>query len=221
MALQRLPVTFCLARGGLVGEDGATHHGVFDLAYFSCIPNMIVAAPMNELELRNMLYTATKTPSPYSLRYPRGCGEGLKWQEAEFEMIPTGVGRELKLGNDLALLTIGVVGNFATEAIAEVESEGKYSVAHYDLRFAKPLDEALIKQVGEKFRKIIVVEDGVLRGGVGEAVVKCLSENGYRGEVRTLGIEDKYIEHGPPAELYSICGFDAEGIKRTIKMMLQ
>lgn len=182
---------------------------------------MIVAAPMDELELRNMLYTATKTPSPYSIRYPRGCGIGAQWQGAEFEMIPTGVGRELKSGEDLALLTIGTAGNFATEAIAEVEGEGKYTVAHYDLRFAKPLDEALVKQVGEKFGKIIVVEDGVLRGGVGEAVVKCLNENGYRGEVRTLGIADKFIEHGTPAELYSICGFDKEGIKRTINEMMQ
>ena len=220
VALQRLPVTFCLDRGGLVGEDGATHHGVFDLAYFSCIPNMIVAAPMNELELRNMLYTATQTPSPYSIRYPRGCGMGVQWQGAEFEMVPTGVGRELKSGEDLALLSIGTAGNFAAEAIADVESEGKYTVAHYDLRFAKPLDVALIKQVAEKFNKIIIVEDGVLRGGVGEAVVKCLSENGYRGEVRTLGIEDKFIEHGTPAELYSICGFDAEGIKRNINQLL-
>ena len=220
VALQHLPVTFCLDRGGLVGEDGATHHGVFDLAYFSCIPNMIVAAPMNELELRNMLYTATQTPSPYSIRYPRGCGMGVQWQGAEFEMVPTGVGRELKSGEDLALLSIGTAGNFAAEAIADVESEGKYTVAHYDLRFAKPLDVALIKQVAEKFNKIIIVEDGVLRGGVGEAVVKCLSENGYRGEVRTLGIEDKFIEHGTPAELYSICGFDAEGIKRNINQML-
>ena len=126
----------------------------------------------------------------------------------------------MKSGKDLALLSIGTAGNFVTEAIAEVEREGKYTVAHYDLRFAKPLDEALIKQVAEKFNKVIVVEDGVLRGGVGEAVVKCLSENGYRGEVRTLGIEDKFIEHGTPAELYSICGFDAEGIKRNINQML-
>ena len=145
---------------------------------------------------------------------------GVQWQGAEFEMVPTGVGRELKSGEDLALLSIGTAGNFAAEAIADVESEGKYTVAHYDLRFAKPLDVALIKQVAEKFNKIIIVEDGVLRGGVGEAVVKCLSENGYRGEVRTLGIEDKFIEHGTPAELYSICGFDAEGIKRNINQLL-
>jgi 1-deoxy-D-xylulose-5-phosphate synthase len=220
VALQNLPVTFCIDRGGLVGEDGATHHGAFDLAYFSCIPNMIVAAPMNELELRNMLYTATNTPTPYSIRYPRGCGEGVEWKGAEFEMVATGVGRELKSGNDLAILTIGTAGNFATEAIANVEQEGKLSIAHYDLRFAKPLDEKLIAEVAAKFDKVITVEDGVLRGGVGEAVVKSLYANGFKGEVRTLGIEDKFIEHGTPAELYSICGYDAEGIARTINQML-
>ena len=220
VALQNLPVTFCIDRGGLVGEDGATHHGAFDLAYFSCIPNMIVAAPMNELELRNMLYTATNTPTPYSIRYPRGCGEGVEWKGAEFEMVATGVGRELKSGNDLAILTIGTAGNFAAEAIANVEQEGKLSIAHYDLRFAKPLDEKLIAQVAAKFDKVITVEDGVLRGGVGEAVVKRLYANGFKGEVRTLGIKDKFIEHGTPAELYSICGYDAEGIARTINQML-
>ena len=220
VALQNLPVTFCIDRGGLVGEDGATHHGAFDLAYFSCIPNMIVAAPMNELELRNMLYTATNTPTPYSIRYPRGCGEGVEWKGAEFEMVATGVGRELKSGNDLAILTIGTAGNFAAEAIANVEQEGKLSIAHYDLRFAKPLDEKLIAEVADKFDKVITVEDGVLRGGVGEAVVKSLYANGFKGEVRTLGIEDKFIEHGTPAELYSICGYDAEGIARTINQML-
>ena len=220
VALQNLPVTFCIDRGGLVGEDGATHHGAFDLAYFSCVPNMIVAAPMNELELRNMLYTATNTPTPYSIRYPRGCGEGVEWKGAEFEMVATGVGRELKSGNDLAILTIGTAGNFAAEAIANVEQEGKLSIAHYDLRFAKPLDQKLIAEVAAKFDKVITVEDGVLRGGVGEAVVKSLYANGFKGEVRTLGIEDKFIEHGTPAELYSICGYDAEGIARTINQML-
>ena len=220
VALQNLPVTFCIDRGGLVGEDGATHHGAFDLAYFSCIPNMIVVAPMNELELRNMLYTATNTPTPYSIRYPRGCGEGVEWKDAEFVMVPTGEGRELKSGSDLAILSIGTAGNFAAEAIAKVEQEGKRSIAHYDLRFAKPLDEKLIAKVAAAFDKIITVEDGVLRGGVGEAVVKRLYANGFKGEVRTLGIEDKFIEHGTPAELYSICGYDAEGIARTINQML-
>ena len=221
VALQNLPVTFCIDRGGLVGEDGATHHGAFDLVYFSCVPNMIVAAPMNELELRNMLYTATKTPAPYSIRYPRGCGEGVEWREAAFEQIATGKGRELKSGEDMAVLTIGTAGNFAAEAIASIEQQGKYTIAHYDMRFAKPLDETLLKVVAQKYDKILTVEDGVLRGGVGEAISKRLYDNGFRGVVRTLGIDDKFIEHGTPAELYAICGYDKEGIAREINQLLK
>ena len=220
VALQNLPVTFCLDRGGLVGEDGATHHGAFDLAYFSCIPNMIVASPMDELELRNLLYSAVNTPSPYSIRYPRGCGVGAKWEGEPFEAIPTGKGRRLKEGNEVAVLTIGPVAHFAKEAIERVESEYKTSVAHYDLRFAKPLDEALLHEVGRTFSKVITVEDGALRGGVGEAVVKFFNDNGYAVNVKTMGIEDKFIEHGTPAELYALCGFDAAGIEQQIKSML-
>ena len=220
VALQNLPVTFCLDRGGLVGEDGATHHGVFDMAYFSCIPNMIVASPMDELELRNLLYSAINTPSPYSIRYPRGCGVGVKWEGEPFEKIPTGKGRKLKDGNEVAVLTIGPVAHFAKEAIERVESEYKTSVAHYDLRFAKPLDEELLHEVGRTFNKVITVEDGALRGGVGEAVVKFFNDNGYAVNVKCLGIEDKFIEHGTPAELYALCGFDAAGIEQQIKSML-
>ena len=220
VALQNLPVTFCLDRGGLVGEDGATHHGVFDMAYFSCIPNMIVASPMDELELRNLLYSAINTPSPYSIRYPRGCGVGVKWEGEPFEKIPTGKGRKLKDGNEVAVLTIGPVAHFAKEAIERVESEYKTSVAHYDLRFAKPLDEELLHEVVRTFNKVITVEDGALRGGVGEAVVKFFNDNGYAVNVKCLGIEDKFIEHGTPAELYALCGFDAAGIEQQIKSML-
>ena len=220
VALQNLPVTFCLDRGGLVGEDGATHHGAFDLAYFSCIPNMIVASPMDELELRNLLYSAVNTPSPYSIRYPRGCGVGAKWEGEPFEAIPTGKGRRLKEGSEVAVLTIGPVAHFAKEAIERVESEYKTSVAHYDLRFAKPLDEELLHEVGRTFSKVITVEDGALRGGVGEAVVKFFNDNGYAVNVKTMGIEDKFIEHGTPAELYALCGFDAAGIEQQIKSML-
>ena len=220
VALQNLPVTFCLDRGGLVGEDGATHHGAFDLAYFSCIPNMIVASPMDELELRNLLYSAVNTPSPYSIRYPRGCGVGAKWEGEPFKAIPTGKGRRLKEGNEVAVLTIGPVAHFAKEAIERVESEYKTSVAHYDLRFAKPLDEELLHEVGRTFSKVITVEDGALRGGVGEAVVKFFNDNGYAVNVNTMGIEDKFIEHGTPAELYALCGFDAAGIEQQIKSML-
>ena len=217
VALQNLPVTFCLDRGGLVGEDGATHHGVFDLAYFACIPNMIVAAPMNESELRNMLYTAINTPSPYSIRYPRGCGAGVEWRGATFESIPTGKGRKIKDGEDLAILTIGHVGNAAAEAIKHVEESEKITIAHYDLRFAKPLDEELLHEVGKKFSKVITIEDGVLRGGVGEAVVSFLNANGYNTKVTKLGIEDNFIEHGTLEQLHAICGFDIAGIENKIK----
>ena len=220
VALQNLPVTFCLDRGGLVGEDGATHHGVFDLAYFACIPNMIVSAPMNEAELRNMLYTATNTPTPYSLRYPRGCGVGVEWKGLPFEMIPTGKGRKLKEGEDLAILSIGHVGNVAAEAIAEVEQGEKATIAHYDMRFAKPLDEELLHEVGKRFSKIITIEDGVLRGGVGEAITSFLNNNGYNTKVARLGISDKFIEHGTLEQLHAICGFDKEGITAKIKELL-
>ncbi len=220
VALQNLPVTFCLDRGGLVGEDGATHHGVFDLAYFSCVPNMIVASPMNELELRNMLYSAIDTPTPYAIRYPRGCGMGVEWKEKPFEMIATGKGRVIKSGDDVAVLTIGPVGNFASEAISRIEAAGKATVAHYDMRFAKPLDEELLHDIGKKFQRVITVEDGVLRGGVGEAIVKFFNDNGYSPKVKNLGIEDRFIEHGTPAQLYALCGYDADGIEKSINSML-
>jgi 1-deoxy-D-xylulose-5-phosphate synthase len=216
VALQNLPVTLCLDRGGLVGEDGATHHGAFDLAYLSCVPNMIVAAPMNEAELRNMLYTAVNTPSPYAIRYPRGCGEGVEWRGRAFEKVITGVGRKIKDGEDVAVLTIGTVGNFAAEAIARVETADNISVAHYDLRFAKPLDYALLDEVGARFKRVITVEDGVLRGGVGEAVTQYFNDKGYDVRVSALGIDDRFIEQGTPAQLYAQCGYDASGIERQI-----
>ena len=220
VALQNLPVTFCLDRGGLVGEDGATHHGAGDLAYFSCIPNMIVASPTDELELRNLLYSAVNTPSPYSIRYPRGCGVGVKWEGEPFKEIPIGKGRKLKDGHDVAVLTIGPVASFAHEAIKNIELADGVTIAHYDLRFAKPLDEELLHEVGRIFSKVITVEDGVLRGGVGEAVVKFFNDNGYDIAVKTLGIDDKFIEHGTPAQLYALCGYDAAGIEQQIKSIL-
>ena len=221
VALQNLPVTFCLDRSGLVGEDGATHHGAFDLAYFSCIPNMIVAAPMNEAELRNMLHTAVATPSPYSIRYPRGCGVGVEWKECPFEIIPTGKGREIKAGEDLAVLSIGHIGNIAAEAIKSVEAKSEVTIAHYDLRFAKPLDEELLHNVGKRFSKVITVEDGVLRGGVGEAVASFLNENGYNTNVIKLGIADTFIEHGTLEQLHAMCGIDSVGIEQAITEALK
>ena len=216
VALQRLPVVLCLDRGGIVGEDGATHHGVFDLAYLSCVPNMIVAAPSDELELRNLMYTALKAGTPFAIRYPRGEGRGVEWRNIQFEELPIGKGRELRGGEDVAILAIGKACAFALEAASMAKSEG-ISVAVYDLRYAKPLDCEMIKSVGSRFSRIITVEDGVLRGGVGEAVTKLLTDAGCTAKITTLGIDDTFIEQGTPTELYRLCGYDAQGILKEIK----
>ena len=218
VAIQRLPVVMCLDRGGLVGEDGATHHGAFDLAYFGTVPNLTVAAPMNELELRNMMFTALEAGRPFAIRYPRGNGAGVAWRDEPFAAMEIGRGRCLKEGERIAVLTIGTVGNFASEAIARMEADGM-RVAHYDLRFAKPLDQELLHEVGRKFRCVVTVEDGALRGGVGEAVVAFFCEHGYLPKVVSLGIPDRFVEHGTPAQLYAQCGYDAEGIYRTLKSL--
>ena len=218
VAIQRLPVVMCRDRGGLVGEDGATHHGAFDLAYFGTVPNLTVAAPMNELELRNMMFTALEAGRPFAIRYPRGNGAGVAWRDEPFAAMEIGRGRCLKEGERIAVLTIGTVGNFASEAIARMEADG-IRVAHYDLRFAKPLDQELLHEVGRKFRCVVTVEDGALRGGVGEAVVAFFCEHGYLPKVVSLGIPDRFVEHGTPAQLYAQCGYDAEGIYRTLKSL--
>lgn len=218
VAIQRLPVVMCLDRGGLVGEDGATHHGAFDLAYFGTVPNLTVTAPMNELELRNMMFTALEAGRPFAIRYPRGNGAGVAWRDEPFAAMEIGRGRCLKEGERIAVLTIGTVGNFASEAIARMEADG-IRVAHYDLRFAKPLDQELLHEVGRKFRCVVTVEDGALRGGVGEAVVAFFCEHGYLPKVVSLGIPDRFVEHGTPAQLYAQCGYDAEGIYRTLKSL--
>ena len=215
VALQNLPVVLCLDRGGIVGEDGATHHGVFDLAYLCCIPNMVVAAPSDELELRNLLYTALHSATPFAIRYPRGSGMGVEWRDKEFENLPIGKGRVLREGNDVAILAIGKPCASALEAAVAAEQEG-VSVAVYDLRYAKPLDSELIIEVGKQFDRIITVEDGVLRGGVGEAIIKLLSDNNIHKSIKNLGIADTFIEQGTPTELYSLCGYDTEGILRAI-----
>lgn len=215
VALQNLPVVMCLDRGGLVGEDGATHHGVFDLAYLSCIPNVVVAAPSDELELRNMMYTALHSGKPFAIRYPRGSGEGVAWREHDFEMLPIGRGRMLVDGVDVAVLAVGKCCTFAVAA-AELAAEQGSSVAVYDLRYAKPLDCELIVEVGRKFDYIITVEDGALRGGVGEAVTKVLVDNGLHKRVVSLGVDDNFVEQGTASELYALCGYDTAGILRTI-----
>ncbi len=212
VAIQNLHVIFCLDRGGLVGEDGPTHHGVFDLAYMRCVPNMIVSAPMDESELRNLMYTAQlkENAQPFSIRYPRGCGIKPDWKKP-FEKIEIGKGRKLADGTDLAILTIGKSGIFAQPAIKELTSRN-ISAAHYDLRFVKPLDKEMLTEVFENFENIITVEDGTLVGGFGSAVVEFMVEKGFRNNVKVIGIPDKFIEHGTPAELYRDCGIDSKGI---------
>lgn len=216
VALQRLPVVLCLDRGGLVGEDGATHHGAFDLAYFGPIPNLIVAAPMDEAELRNLLYTALLTEQPFVIRYPRGRGAGVSWRGVPFEQLPPGRGRRLHEGHVVAVLSIGTIGNFAAAAVARAEAEG-LSVAHYDLRYCKPLDLELLHEVGRSFRSVVTVEDGAVCGGVGQAVTAFFNAHGYPVRVRSLGIGDTFVEHGTPDELYALCGYDAEGIYHALK----
>lgn len=220
VALQKLPVVFCLDRGGLVGEDGPTHHGVYDLAYFRAIPNIIISAPMNEQELRNLMYTAQLHPhgAPFSIRYPRGRGVMPEWN-TPFEEIPIGKGRKLKEGTHLAILSIGHPGNFVSSAIEILEKEG-FSIAHYDMRFLKPIDEELLHEVFRNFRKIITVEDGTIKGGLGSAVAEFMVQNGYQAEMSMLGVPDEYITQGTPEELYRLCGYDAEGIARKVREML-
>ena len=215
VALQNLPVVLCLDRGGLVGEDGATHHGAFDLAYLSCIPNMVVAAPSNEAQLRNLMHTALQSGIPFAIRYPRGYGVGTKWRDKEFQSVPIGKGELVKDGTDVAILAIGKTVSFALEAAERAAAEG-VSVAVYDLIYAKPLDEQLIIEVGKRFDRVITVEDGILRGGVGEAVTKVLADNNLHPTVSSLGIDDKFIEQGSAAELYHLCGYDTEGLLSAI-----
>ena len=219
VALQKLNVVFCLDRGGLVGEDGATHQGVFDLAYFRCIPNMIVSSPMNEVELRNLMYTAQLPgKGPFSIRYPRGGGIIPDWQQP-FEEVPIGKARILKDEGEIALLSIGNVGNDAADAILKIENEG-HKVAHYDMRFVKPIDEDLLHNIGKRFTKVITLENGTIVGGLGTAVAEFFATHNYPVFVKRIGVPDHFIEHGTPDELHTLCGFDTNGIYNTIKQIL-
>lgn len=220
VALQKLPVVFCLDRGGLVGEDGPTHHGCYDIAYMRCIPNMVVSAPMNERELRNLMYTAQlpTTNVPFSIRYPRGEGMYADWQTA-FEEIKIGKGRKLKDGEEVAVLSFGHPGNFAAQAIRDLKPEG-INPAHYDMRFAKPIDEELLHEVFSKFNKVITIEDGTVIGGFGSAVLEFMSQHGYKADVKVMGIPDRLVEHGTPKELYNEIGIDANAIANTLRAMM-
>lgn len=220
VAIQNLHVVFCLDRGGLVGEDGPTHHGAFDLAYMRNVPNMIVAAPMDELDLRNLMYTAQldEIKQPISIRYPRGSGIISDWKQP-FMKIRIGEGRKLTDGTDIAILTIGKSGIFTKEAINLLSGEN-ISAAHYDLRFVKPLDEKLLNEVFGRFNKIITVEDGVIKGGFGSAILEFMAQNGFSAQVKLLGIPDRFIEHGSLKELYKICGIDTEGIVNAVHELM-
>lgn len=220
VATQKLPVVFCLDRAGLVGEDGPTHHGCYDIAYMRCIPNMIVAAPMNEAELRNMMYTAQLDSHqlPITIRYPRGEGVMPEWRN-EMKEMEIGKGRKLKDGEGIAILSFGHPGNFAASAIRELKNDG-INPAHYDMRFAKPLDEAMLHEVFSKFEKIVTIEDGTVKGGFGSAVLEFMAEHNYKAEVKIMGIPDTLVEHGTPKQLYEEIGIDANGIARTVREMM-
>ena len=218
VATQNLPVIFCLDRAGLVGEDGATHHGVFDLAYLRCIPNMIIFAPRNEVELRNIMYTAQLgLDHPISIRYPRGRGITLNWQQP-FEAIEIGKGQCLQEGKDVAVLSIGTIAKNVTDAISLIDNN--FSIAHYDLRFVKPLDEKLLHSVFQKFDKIITIEDGTINGGFGSAVLEFASANNYTNTIKILGIPDTFIHHGSVEELQQLCKIDTTSILNEIKTFL-
>jgi 1-deoxy-D-xylulose-5-phosphate synthase len=216
VALQKLPVVFCLDRAGLVGEDGPTHHGAFDLAYLRCIPNMTIAAPMNEEELRDMMFTAQlEGKGPFTIRYPRGRGVMPEWKTT-FHELPIGKGRLLRDGKEAAIITIGSTGNEAEEACKLLEFDN-ISVAHYDMRFLKPLDTELLHEVFRQFKTIVTVEDGTIVGGLGSAVLEFMNDNGYSAKIHRLGIPDSFIEHGTLPELHHECGYDVDGICAAVR----
>jgi 1-deoxy-D-xylulose-5-phosphate synthase len=217
VCLQNLHVVFCLDRAGFAGADGPTHHGAYDIAYMRCIPNLVVAAPMNEEELRNMMYSSTLHEGPYSIRYPRGNGVMTEWK-TPFQEIKIGKGRKVSEGEDVAILTIGHIGNYAVDACKILKTDEIFP-AHYDMRFVKPLDEAMLHDIFKRFDKVVTVEDGCLMGGMGSAILEFMADHGYNAKVVRLGIPDQYIEHGEQLELHRECGFDPEGIAAAVRKL--
>jgi len=216
VALQNLHVVICLDRAGLVGEDGPTHHGVFDLAYLNAVPGLTIAVPMDGHELRNMMYSAQlPDKGPFVIRYPRGGCACNDWQKA-FEEIRIGKGRQLLTGKEIAILTLGHPGNFAVEAINLLKTEG-IEPALFDMRFLKPIDKDLLHDVFKNFKKVITIEDGTLKGGFASTVLEFMNANNYKSKVISLGVPDEFIPHGKLQELYKYCGFDAEGIIKAVK----
>ena len=220
VALQKLHMVICLDRAGLVGEDGATHHGVFDLAYLRPIPNLVIASPLNEWDLRNLMFTACYAADmPFVIRYPRGKGELKEWHN-EMEVLPIGKGKKLRDGKDMAVLTIGPIGHQAMRAIEQVEAEG-LSVAHYDMIYLKPLDASLLHEVGQRFQRIVTIENGTVTGGLGTAVLEFMADHGYTPCVRRIGVPDRFIEHGSVPELYRLCGMEPDQIADILRQMGQ
>jgi 1-deoxy-D-xylulose-5-phosphate synthase len=217
VCLQNLPVVLCLDRAGFAGADGPTHHGAYDIAFFRCVPNLVVSSPMNEEELRNLMYSASLHEGPYSIRYPRGNGVMPEWK-TPLRRIPVGQGRIVKEGKDVAILSIGHIGNYAVEACATLAKEG-LNPAHYDMRFVKPLDEELLHEIFGKFKKVVTIEDGCLMGGFGSAVLEWMVDQGYSAQVKRLGIPDDVIEHGEQIELHRECGFDPAGIAEAVRSL--
>lgn len=217
VAIQRLPVVFCIDRAGLVGEDGPTHHGAFDLAYMRPIPNLTIASPYDEHELRRLMYTAQLPDiGPFVIRYPRGRGKLIDWK-CPLEAIPVGKGRKLKEGKEIAILSLGPIGHEAEKAIEKVEAQHpEMQIAHYDLRFLKPLDEEMLHEIGKNFQHVITLEDGVIKGGMGSAIIEFMADHNYKPHVVRMGIPDQFIEHGTVAELHEICGMNKEHIYNTI-----
>jgi len=218
VALQNLPVVFCIDRAGLVGQDGATHHGVFDIAFLRCIPNLIIACPSDEIEFRNMIYTASlRLTQPIAIRFPRGQGFHVDWKK-DFRKVEIGKGRRLKQGNKIALLTVGKMTQIAIEAISRITDQS--SVAHYDMRFVKPLDVELLKTIFDKFDSLITIEDGVIKGGFGSAILEEANDYGYKGSIKILGVPDQFIEHGSTEELYDICGLSVDKVHQKLNSIL-
>lgn len=219
VCIQNLPVIFCLDRAGVAGSDGPTHHGAYDLSYMRCLPNMVVSAPMNEVELRNLMFTAQKlNNSPFTIRYPRGKGVTINWK-LKMKEIKVGTGRVLCEGKDLAILSIGHIGNYATSAINQLNQGGIYP-SHYDMRFVKPLDKKLLHEVMKKHKYILTVEDGCIIGGFGSSIIEFMSDNNYNNTIQRLGIPDKIIEHGSQDELYHECEYDSDAIYKFCKKMI-
>lgn len=220
VAIQRLNVVLCLDRAGLVGEDGPTHHGAFDLAYLRCIPNLTIASPYDEHELRRLMYTAQQPDrGPFAIRYPRGRGSLVDWK-CPLEEIPVGKARILKEGTDLAVITLGPIGHAAETAIQETEAATGHSIAHIDLRFLKPLDEDVLHRIGQQFTKVVTVEDGCLKGGMGSALLEFFADHDYHPQVKRIGLPDRFVQHGPVNDLHHLCGMDAAGIQKALKTCL-